>query len=127
MKKYISLKSRYLPVAILTLLFVANIANATGIDPTRSLISRISGWVNALVPIAIALALVAFFYGLAKFIFNNASSDAKDDGKRIMIWGVVALFVMVSVWGLVSFIQRSTGVNGGAVTPITIPEIRQQR
>jgi hypothetical protein len=51
------------------------------------------------------IALLVFFWGLVKFIFAAGSEEAKDQGKRIMIWGVVALFVMISVWGLVAFLQ----------------------
>jgi hypothetical protein len=31
-----------------------------------------------------------------------------------MIWGVIALFVMVSVWGLVTLLQTNLGVTAGA-------------
>jgi hypothetical protein len=50
------------------------------------------------------LALLVFFYGLMKFIF--AGANGKVEGKNFMIWGVIALFVMVSVWGIVRFLQN---------------------
>ena len=70
------------------------------------LINSVGRLVNSLVVIVIALAVLAFFWGLAKFIFN-VSGDEKsvEEGKRIMIWGVIALFVMVSVWGIIRFVQ----------------------
>ncbi len=37
-----------------------------------------------------------------------------------MIWGIVALFVIVSVWGLVSLLQLLTGAGGGG-TPTAPP------
>jgi uncharacterized membrane protein YidH (DUF202 family) len=70
------------------------------------LINRVGQLVDSLIVIVIALALLAFFWGLAKFIFN-VSGDQKsvEEGKRIMLWGIIALFVMISVWGIVRFIQ----------------------
>jgi len=63
--------------------------------------------INLLIPIIFALALVAFFWGISVFLFNADSSDKRVEGKEIMIWGVIALFVMVSVWGLVKIIQNT--------------------
>lgn len=70
------------------------------------LINSVGRLVNSLVVIVIALAVLAFFWGLAKFIFN-VSGDEKsvEEGKRIMIWGIITLFVMVSVWGIIRFAQ----------------------
>ena len=70
------------------------------------LIQSIGGLVSSLIGIVIALALLAFFWGLAKFIFNVSGDEkAVQEGKRIMLCGIIALFVMVSVWGIVRFIQ----------------------
>ncbi len=64
-----------------------------------------SSLVNPAVGILMTLALVAFFWGLVKYIYSAGSG--KDEGKMIMVWGVVALFVMVSVWGLVKLISNT--------------------
>jgi hypothetical protein len=39
--------------------------------------------------------------------------------KNLMIWGLVSLFVMVSVWGIVRLAQDALGVNpnAGATAP----------
>jgi len=66
---------------------------------------------NTLLPIVIALALLYFFWGLAKFVLASGDEDAKETGKRIMLWGIVAFFVMVSVWGLVNFLDRAFELN----------------
>ncbi len=68
--------------------------------------------VNLLIPLAAALALLFFFWGLAKFIFKlgNGDESAVEEGKEIMKWGIVALFVMVSIWGIVSWIKRDLGI-----------------
>ena len=57
---------------------------------------------DMLVPLAFILALLFFFWGIAKYI-RSAGSE-KDEGKKVMVWGIVALFVMASVWGLVAFL-----------------------
>ena len=57
--------------------------------------------------IVIALALLYFFWGLARFILNAGDEDAQKAGKSIMLWGIIAFFVMVSVWGIVNFIGNA--------------------
>jgi cation transporter-like permease len=84
-----------------------------------NLVGSIGGIVNQVIPILFALALLGFFYGLVKFIFG--SDDGKEQAKKTMIWGVVALFVMASVWGLVAWIGQAVGVgqaSGPAVNPL---------
>lgn len=76
-------------------------------------LAQIQGIISTLLPIVVALALLFFFWGLAKFILAAGDESAKEEGKRIMIWGVVALFVMVSVWGLVYFLGNIVGVGQG--------------
>jgi hypothetical protein len=75
-----------------------------------SLLEAIGRLINTALPIVIALGLLFFFYGLALFIFKSGDPEEQKKGRSIMIWGVVALFVMVSVWGLVRFLNTAFGV-----------------
>lgn len=78
-----------------------------------SLLTSIGGLVSTALPILVGLALLGFFWGLVKFIFAQGNEDSKTDAKKIMIWGLVALFVMVSVWGLVGFIGDAFDIEQG--------------
>ena len=58
--------------------------------------------------VVVGLALLGFFWGLARFIFRIGGDEkAVEEGKKIMIWGLIALFVMISVWGIVIFMQEA--------------------
>lgn len=67
---------------------------------------------NILIPLAFSLCLLYFFWGVTKYIANSANSSQKagEDAKRIMIWGVVGLFVAVSVWGIVRLIRTELNI-----------------
>jgi hypothetical protein len=58
-----------------------------------------------------SLSLLSFFWGITKFIVSAAAGDSKasKSAKDIMIWGVLALFVMVSVWGILRFFYTDAG------------------
>jgi hypothetical protein len=80
----------------------------------ETLVRSIGRLIDIALPIVVALGLLAFFYGLALFIFKSGDSDEeKKKGRSIMIWGIVALFVMVSVWGLVRFVGSAFGISQG--------------
>ncbi len=66
---------------------------------------------NILIPLAFALCLFYFFWGVAKYIRTGAvSENAAKEGKRVMGWGIVGLFVAFSIWGIISFIQAELGI-----------------
>jgi hypothetical protein len=48
-------------------------------------------------------AVILFFYGLASFILN-ADGTEKESGKKHMISGMVGLFIIFAVWGIVALV-----------------------
>jgi len=83
-----------------------------------SLIAFAGDILNRIIPVLIALALVVFFWGLIQYIRTHKN------GKDIMIAGLVGLFIMVSVWGIIRIAQNTLGVGGGG-TP-TVPQVPQR-
>jgi len=103
---------------ILGLLAVSPVlASAQDLEGLTTLLDSIGRLVDLALPIVVGLALLGFFYGLAKFIFSASDPDKQKEGRSIMIWGVVALFVMVSVWGLVNFLGNSLDIDQGDASP----------
>ncbi len=72
----------------------------------------------------ITAAFLFFFYGLIVFIYGRLSNKGEMSqiakGKQFMLWGLIALFVMVSVWGIVRFAQGLLNLNA---TPVTIKKV----
>lgn len=97
------------------------VAFAQDLGPIRTFIDAIARIINLLVPMLITLAIVAFFYGLVKYIWG--SGKGHDAGKNIMIAGIASLFVMVSLWGIVQLAQGALGVNGN-VNSLPTPKVQ---
>lgn len=92
------------------------VAGAQGIQNIETnIVGPIGKIVGLLIPIVFALALLYFFWGLASYILS--AEHEKEVAKKRMLWGVIALFVMASVWGLVRFIQTNLGVTNNADVP----------
>ena len=62
-------------------------------------------------PLIISLAVVWFIYNVFRYMIAG-SEDDKAKAKTDMVWGIVAIFVMVSVWGLVGILQSTFGTSG---------------
>jgi hypothetical protein len=73
---------------------------------------------NTLLPILVTIAVLAFFWGLAKFIFAAGDESAKAAGKNIMIWGIIALFIIVSIWGIIGLLAEIFGIGQGGSAPV---------
>lgn len=96
---------KYLNITTIALLLLPTMVSASGI---KDLINALSGLIDTLIAILVALALAVFIWGLVKFIWRLGGDEEEvKEGKKLMVWGIVALFVMLSVWGIVIFMQEA--------------------
>lgn len=79
----------------------------------KELAEMIVGFMNGAVGVLIVLGLVLYFWGMTKNILKFEEDPAKR--KSFFVWGLVVLFVMVSIWGIVLLIQNTLfGGSSGA-------------
>jgi len=65
---------------------------------------------NVLVPLVFAIAFLFFIWGMFKFfILSGADEDGREAGKQLMMWGIVAFVLMVSIWGIVNVVAGGLG------------------
>ena len=76
--------------------------------------------VGAAIPIAAALVLVAFFWGLAIYLFNfgEGKEDKQKQGRSLMLYSILAMFVMVTIWGIVGLLANSFGIDERSSVPL---------
>jgi len=77
---------------------------------------------TSVIPLIFAVAIVMFIWGVVQFVINTDDEAKKTKGRQFMIWGIIALTVMVSVWGLVSILGNTFGINSSF-----IPQVQQQQ
>ena len=84
-----------------------------------SLLALAQTLVTRLVPFAVGLAVLAFFWFLIEFIWKGRDdAGAKTRSMSGMGYAILALFVMVSIWGIVGFLGSMFGINQGGNVPI---------
>jgi hypothetical protein len=98
------------PLAILvvtTALLSPALASAQGTPQTLTdLASLILTLFGAATGLLIAFAVVIYFYG----IFSNMHAFTEGNPEKFrtyFFWGLVALFVMVSIWGILNMLSQT--------------------
>ena len=67
-----------------------------------SAVYQLISLVNVITPLLGGIALLIFFWGIIKYVWASGDSHAKTNGREFIVWGLVALFVIFSVWGILS-------------------------
>ena len=57
-------------------------------------------------PVLVALALVLFMVGVVKYIYSEGEHKNRD----LIMWSLIALFVMVSIWGILRILLNSLDI-----------------
>ena len=79
--------------------------------------------INPLIRLVFLVALVVFLWGVFGYVKSGDSEDARSTGRRHMLWGIVGMFIMISVFAIMAFILNTFGVShstGGINTVIPL-------
>lgn len=88
-----------------------------------TLLSRIYRLIlNPLILLLFAVATVIFLWGLMEFLSNSESEEVRTKGRQHMLWGVIGMFIMISVFGIMNLLINTFGLTNGSGEIITIPK-----
>lgn len=117
------MKKASLSASLLALILLPSFASAQGVGlgGLLGLLAQANDLINRLIPFIIALTILIFLWGVFKFVVSGGDGEARKEAQGYMIWGIVALFVMVSVWGLVNILVRSFNLDNTAPASPGLP------
>ncbi len=114
MKKIIiSAGTFFLPVLAFAVDF-RNFENA--IESVNVLISR-------LIPVIIGIALLLFLIGILQYVTAGGDEEKRAAARGLIIFGIIALFVMVAVWGFVRMLTSTFFQGTDFTRPPGAPEV----
>jgi len=64
-------------------------------------ICLIVGVLSALGPTVMGLTFLVFLWGLMRFVSSGGDEKRIQEGKDMMFWGVIGLFIMISIWAII--------------------------
>jgi hypothetical protein len=120
-------KTAFISAVLFSLPLISLAAGTPNLEPFKVLVQSLGDILNMLIPILIAAALIVFFWGLVRYVWGHGGASEAKEGKQIMLAGLITLFVMVSVWGIITLAQSALGVEGtGSVYAPYTPTQQQQ-
>jgi hypothetical protein len=74
---------------------------------------------STIIPLIFAIAIVFFIWNAARFfVFSGADEEGKASARRLMFYGIAAMVIMLSLWGIVRMMTNAFGIGkSGAPCP----------
>lgn len=86
----------------------------------QDLITYVNCIINiSIIPLLFTLATLFFLWGVVQYMLADANENKRETGKQYMVWGIIALTVMLSVWGLVNLLGNTFGLDTGFVPQVS--------
>ena len=86
-----------------------------------ALIEKIDGILRTIIVIMFPLATAFFLWGVIQYISSSNDEKKLKDARQKIIYGVIGLFMMVAVWGIVRAIVTSFGLDENPSVNIDMP------
>jgi hypothetical protein len=90
-----------------------SIAYAATPDRLDTLLFKINKVIiNPIIEFSFIIALGVFLFGVMEFIRNANNLEKRNKGKDHMLWGIVGLLIMLTVFGVISLLMSTFGIQG---------------
>ncbi len=87
--------------------FLPSVAFAQAITDVNSLTYKLTNIGNIFIEILIAFAVIYIIFNVVRFIVSDAGSEKRTGYRDGVLWGIVGLFVILSIWGLVRILTNT--------------------
>ncbi len=78
----------------------------------RNLVTKIIDVIiTPLISLLFLLAMLVFVWGLFGLIAKGDDPTARKEGQQHILWGVIGMFIMISVFGIIRLIGNTVGVD----------------
>lgn len=88
---------------------------STGIALTITTVGNLLGM---LIPIILTLAIIYFMWGVLQYVTKGKDASGQAEARNTMLWGIIAIAVMVSIWGLVGILRDTFNISDNGTIPV---------
>lgn len=107
MRKFLAISSVWL-LPILVFAQTTGTLKGTAVGNWFDIIFDIVGFITYLL---MGVATAVFLWGMVKYIMAGADEKAKEASKGYIKSGIIGLFLSLAIWGIVTAIARTFGVD----------------
>lgn len=81
-------------------------------ESTMNIMQRFDAFIiTPAILIVFSLGFFLFIFGLVEFLWKLNEGGDNKEGKQHMLWGIVGMFIMVSVWGILELLDNTFGLD----------------
>lgn len=73
---------------------------------------------NPIIFLMFGIALIVFIYGVFEYAKDSSNPDSRETGKNHILWGVVGMFIMFSVFAIIKLVMGTFGISNSGITKI---------
>ena len=109
---------------LLALLAFPDVLLAQGGPDASEILQIFADFMESTIAFLVGLAILFFLWGVLKYVTAGGDAAKRDEGRNVMLYGVIALFVIVSVWGLVNILVYTFDLDTGTIPdPPDLPTV----
>jgi hypothetical protein len=95
---------------------MANIVFAAESDSAKAVLQEvISAVVNPIITLFFLMAISVFTYGIFQYFRSQEDSTARKKGQDHMLYGIIGLFIMISVFAIIKVLMNTLGVDQNTI------------
>ena len=86
-------------------------ANQNAVAEASSFVAKVNEFILfPLIYLLMSVAFLVFLWGCAQYIFGADNDQARAQGRKHILWGIVGLFIMVSAWSILGLVAGTFGL-----------------
>lgn len=78
-----------------------------GVDSLLNAVNKVV--INPIIIFIFSLGVVLFLFGIVKYLLNPSDENIVKESKNHMLWGLLGMLIMISVFGIMNLIIKSIG------------------
>jgi hypothetical protein len=87
---------------------------STNSSTLTDVVGKITTLFKAILPVLVSLGVIYFIWGMVQYFIGD-SEEAKKTGRDRIVYAIIGLAVIVSLWGLVTILGQTLGLNNNTV------------
>lgn len=76
-------------------------------------IAQFQGYALQAINFLLVLATLVFLWGILKYITAGGDAAKIAEARSYILWGIIGLAVMASVWAIINYLKDTLGIGGG--------------
>ena len=66
--------------------------------------------IDPIILLLFSAGVFLFMWGMVEFLFKSDSEKGRETGQQHMLWGIIGVFIMATVFGIIQIILSTLGL-----------------